>query len=303
MDDSETTAPFWWCVEIEADSQDALLSLADISGGIGAEVLELEQAGGRTRARVYYLWEQTVCGSTDIDAKTAELNAAALGARVVSRCKVENRNWHTAHIDAFPPLNVGTRLTVTAPWHEEEDYASDGRVTLRINPGAAFGTGRHESTQIALTLLERFVRPGDRVMDVGTGSGILVIAALKLGASHGAARDVDPVAVAEAKSNAAINNIADGALDIRLGSLLDDADDGEFDLLTANILLAPNLALLPSVPHALAKFLPPGTAIFSGMTTEEREIFLAAVNAVGGSVVAELTLDVWWGCAVKFDKS
>jgi ribosomal protein L11 methyltransferase len=187
-----------------------------------------------------------------------------------------------------------------APWHKGKEVR--GKLPLYIYPGSAFGTGYHESTQIALSLIERFVKVGDTIIDVGTGSGILFIAALKLGAAKAAARDIDPSAIAEVRRNMDLNGLAPESCDLQLGDLTEGIFTGEiregFDILTANILLEPNLRLLHDVKRVVKQS---GVAIFSGMTVAERGAFLPALPQAGLSMVAELTKSDWWGCAAKLE--
>ena len=119
---------------------------------------------------------------------------------------VEEADWANAWKAYFKPFRVGRRLVVTPPW-EHPDLTPDD-IPLVIDPGMAFGTGSHPTTQLCLTALEDFVQPGQAVADVGTGSGILAIAAAKLGASPVAANDNDPLAVKIARENAAANGVS-----------------------------------------------------------------------------------------------
>lgn len=285
---------FWWSIELEAPaepcaaaSEEVLLTLADLSGSIGSELLEEE---GKVVLRAAYR-----------SSEPAEHWLSLLGAygakypdvRVRSHSKVENRSWHTDYLEAFPPLAVGANLVVTAPWHKGREQA--GKLPLYIYPGSAFGTGYHESTQIALEFVERFVRKGDTIIDVGTGSGVLFIAALKLGAAGAVARDLDPSTIAEALRNMALNDLPYDLCNLAVGDLLKGVET-QADILTANILLEPNLQLLSDVRRVLRSG---GFAVFSGMTVSERSIFLSALPGAGLSLVAELTRSDWWGCTAE----
>ena len=294
----EDDCNFWWYVELEAEGDGAdetLLTIADLSGSAGSELFE---EAGVTVLRSVYLSSRDIShwlGALD------DLMKNFPGVRVRSHGKVENRPWHTEHMDAFPPIPVGAGLVVAAPWHKGASSPSDTspsispRLPIYVYPSAAFGTGYHESTQIALTFVERFVKDGDVILDIGAGSGILFIAGLKLGAAKAVARDIDPVAVGEAKRNMEYNDLPDEKCDLRVGDLLDGVEV-QADLLTSNILLPPNLRLLGEVRKVLK---PSGVAIFSGMTTAERAVFLPALLEAGLSLLAELTINDWWGCAVE----
>ena len=293
---------YWWRVELEAagdGAEETLLTIADLSGSVGSEVFE---ENGTAVLRAVYL------GSREISHWLAILDALRKefpSSRIRSHSKIQNQSWHTEHMEAFPPIPVGASLVVAAPWHKGSEPKScppSSRLPIYIYPSSAFGTGYHESTQIALSFVERFTEGGEVILDVGTGSGILFIAGLKLGAARAVARDIDPVAVAEAKRNMEFNGIPSEVCDLRMGDLFDGLDGGEVqaDLLTSNILLSPNLSLLDGVKKVLK---PSGVAIFSGMTTAERAVFLPALPEAELSLLAELTINDWWGCAAKWDVS
>jgi ribosomal protein L11 methyltransferase len=299
-----TDGNFWWTIELEVDSgvgmavaEEMLMSAADLSGCIGSELFKSERSAGPEEIPVL---RAAYRSSDPVEYRLAILENMKKdfpGLRVRSYSKVENRPWHTLHPDAFPPLPVGAGLVVMAPWYREKEPAgSSGKMPLYIYPGSAFGTGYHESTQIALSFVERFIEPGATIVDIGTGSGILFIAALKLGASRALARDLDPTTVAEALRNMGLNDLPFDACDLAVGDLLKGVDI-RADVLTANILLEPNLRLLPDVARVLD---PKGVAIFSGMTVSERANFLPALPESGLSLTAELTKNDWWGCAARF---
>ena len=285
---------FWWSVEFEAEAGDnaawqeeRLFDLASMSGAMGSELLEEE---GRLILRAAYR------SSRELDGLLADLRGLLAdfpGIVLRAHSRVENRPWHTQHLEAFPPLEAGRGLVVMAPWHRED--APEGRLPILIYPASAFGTGYHESTRIALELLEEAVRKDDTIVDVGTGTGILFIAALKLGAAHAVARDLDPATLDEVRRNMELNDLPPILCDLAVGDLLKGVE-AEADLLTANILLEPNWALLPDVLRVLR---PTGSAVFSGMTAAERDLFLPALSAAGLSVERELRLGDWWGCRAR----
>ncbi|MDY3867856.1 MAG: 50S ribosomal protein L11 methyltransferase, partial [Pyramidobacter sp.] len=208
--------------------------------------------------------------------------------------KIENRPWNTEWMDAFPPLNVGKNLVVMAPWHAGKE--DKGRLPVYIYPGTAFGTGYHESTQSVLTLVERYIRPGDTVADIGCGSAILSIAALKMGAVKAYARDLDPSVMDEAVRNTLeLNGIPSDRLDIGVGDLLKGFDH-KVDLLMANILYEPLRAMLPDVAGVLN---PGGRAIFSGMVIKEGEVFKTLLEENGLRLIDEITSGDWCGLAAE----
>ena len=142
---------------------------------------------------------------------------------------VEQEDWQNGWRKYYHPMDVGQRLAIVPSW---QDYDTD-RVKLILDPGLAFGTGGHETTNLCLEVLDERVKGGERVLDIGTGSGILAIAALKLGAAVAEGVDIDPVAVRTAGENAALNGVAD-KLTVLVGDLSDKAS-GKYDIITANI--------------------------------------------------------------------
>ena len=280
---------FWWYVTLEGrpGSEEVLASLADMSGSIGSE----ETAGeASVLLRAYFR------SSQDLGFWLERLGGALSPwpeVRIADMGKIENKQWHTDWKEAFPPLTVGEGLVVLAPWHKGNE--PEGRMPLYIYPGSAFGTGYHESTQIVLTLLERTVVLGVTAADIGAGSGILSIAAVKLGAEHVRARDLDPAVLSEISHNLGLNEIPAGTVDLEEGNLLDGMDE-TVDLLMANIIIEPLLEMLPGVPARLKE---KGRALFSGLLVKERERFCAALEETGLRVVDELSLGDWWGVAVE----
>ncbi len=281
---------FWWYVTLEggAGSEDVLASLADMSGSIGSEESGVEPA---VRLRAYYR------SSQDLGYWVERLGEALTPwpeVKIADMGKIENKAWHTDWKEAFPPLPVGEKLVVLAPWHRGSE--PEGRMPLYIYPGSAFGTGYHESTQIVLVLLERMKLAGLEGADIGTGSGILAICAVKLGAGRVLARDLDPAVLTEVRFNLGLNAIDAGQVVPVEGNLLEGMD-APVDFLTANIIIEPLLDMLPAVPGALKEG---GRAVFSGLLLKERTRFLEALEARGLYPVDEISMNDWWGVAVEF---
>ncbi len=280
---------FWWYITLRgpAGLEDVLSSAAENTGCIGSTVTN---EGDAVDLQVYYRANQ------DLGEWLKMLQPYLEPWREIEikdMGRVENRAWNTEWMDAFPPLNVGEKLVVMAPWHAGKE--DPGRLPIFIYPGSAFGTGYHQSTQAVLTLMERWLKPGDVVADIGCGTAILSIAALKMGAERAYARDLDPSVVREAVRNTLeLNGIAEEKLDIAVGDLLKGFEH-KVDLLLANILYEPNLAMLPDVTGALN---PGGRAIFSGLVVEEGEKFKEKLAENGLRLVDEVRLDDWCGLAV-----
>ena len=185
---------------------------------------------------------------------------------------VEQEDWQNAWKKYYHAMDIGKRLAIVPGW---EQYDTD-RTAITMDPGMAFGTGTHETTALCLEVLDERVRGGERMLDIGTGSGILAIAALKLGAAAAEGVDIDPMCVRTAGENAARNGVED-RLTVLVGDLSDKAS-GVYDLITANIVAAAILSLAPHVPALLA---PGAVFIASGIIDTRKEEVLAGLRAAG----------------------
>jgi ribosomal protein L11 methyltransferase len=204
---------------------------------------------------------------------------------------LEDVDWSIRWREGLGPRRFG-RLTVVPSWIPEAAHPDP--LTMVLDPETAFGSGEHGSTRAALTLLERLLRSGDRVLDLGSGSGILAIAAVKLGAARAIGIETDGEANLIAARNAERNQVSQ-----QIMLLEGDAADlaqllGPADLILSNILRNVNLELLPAIVAALA---PTGMVIFSGMETDEADAFRPAIEAVGLRATAETVDQGWWAVA------
>jgi ribosomal protein L11 methyltransferase len=162
-------------------------------------------------------------------------HSAGMAAPSFTMQRIDDRDWVRESQAQFRPIEVGARLWVGPHWHQPPR----GRVAVRIDPGLAFGTGSHASTKLALGFLDKAIRGGERVLDYGCGSGILAIAALRLGAAHADAVDTDPQAVQTTRENAQANGVA-----LRAGAP-EALAPAQYDLVVANILAQPLIVLAP----------------------------------------------------------
>ena len=185
---------------------------------------------------------------------------------------VQQEDWQNAWKKYYHAMDIGSRLAIVPGW---ESYDTD-RIRITMDPGLAFGTGTHETTALCLELLDSLVQGGERVLDVGTGSGILAIAALKLGAREADGVDIDPMCVRTAGENAERNGV-DGRFRVLVGDLSDKAE-GVYDIITANIVAAAILSLAPAVPALMA---PGAKFICSGIIDERKDEVLAGLQASG----------------------
>ncbi|MDX1531517.1 MAG: 50S ribosomal protein L11 methyltransferase [Rhodothermales bacterium] len=208
---------------------------------------------------------------------------------------VPDENWNARWEQSIAPLAVGPFL-VRPTWAETPPEHA-GKTLLEIDPKMSFGTGYHESTRLALRFLPGLVRGGERVLDAGCGTGILAIAALKLGAAQAHGFDIDPWARQNAEENALLNGVGD-RFEIREGSL-EVAPDGPFDLVLANI---NRNALLTLLPGFAARLAPGGRLVLAGLLQTDRDRMLEATRAAGLAVYDEAAEGEWWS-AVLFPVS
>ena len=185
---------------------------------------------------------------------------------------VEQEDWQNAWKQYYHAMDIGRRLAIVPGW---EEYDTD-RTVITMDPGMAFGTGTHETTSLCLETLDELVQGGERMLDIGTGSGILAIAALKLGAKEAEGVDIDPMCVRTAGENARRNDVAE-RLTVLVGDLSDKAS-GVYNLITANIVAAAILSLAPAVPALMA---PGAKFIASGIIDERRDEVLDGLKAAG----------------------
>lgn len=204
--------------------------------------------------------------------------------------EVDDEDWADAWKKYFKPLRISERLTIKPTWEEYEP--SPGEIILELDPGMAFGTGTHATTALCLRTLEQVVKPGDEVIDVGTGSGILSVAAAKLGARHVLAIDLDPVAVSSATENTRLNGLSD-QITVKLSDLLQVIrEQGQGDSLgvtlpvqvvVANILAEIIVLFVDDVYAALQQG---GAYIVSGIIKEKQEFVEQALKKVGFDIEA-----------------
>ena len=180
----------------------------------------------------------------------------------ITKCRdVMDEDWATSWKEFFHPIKVGERIVIKPSW--EEYVPLDGDLVIELDPGMAFGTGTHHTTAMCCRVLEEVVHPGCVVFDVGTGSGILAVAAAKLGASSVQAVDFDTVAVRVAKENVAINNVQN-LVQVSQSDLFKEVT-GQADVIVANIIADIVIKLLPDVPARLNEN---GIFVASGIITE-----------------------------------
>ena len=207
----------------------------------------------------------------------------------ISTTEIQHRNWNEEWERSIQPIHVSDNFIITPSWHPVNDSA---KKVIIIDPKMTFGTGYHETTRLMIRMMEQYIRPDTTVLDVGTGTGILAIGALMLGARHAVGVDIDEWSLDNGIENAQRNGV-DSKIDIRIGSM-DVVPEQSFDIVLANIIRNTILDLLDAM---LAKVAPKGTILFSGLLTSDREIITQALNERGFTVVTVLQENDWIGMA------
>ncbi len=282
---------FWQLtLPASADSEDALTNFLWEQGALG--VVEEETPGVPPRLRAFFAESMS---STRLLKAVLDYQASlrSLGFAVESQgteiTPLLDEAWASAWQQSFPAREVGRRLLVLPPWIEPPARATGpDRLPVIIEPGRAFGTGHHGTTEGCLVLLEEALAatPGVAALDVGTGTGILAIAALKLGAPAVVAIDVDPDAVAATRVNAERNGCT--GLRVRLAEPQEVAD--RFPLVLANLLTHTHLALAPQYARLVA---PGGSLVLGGMLADEDGRVSQALAALGFATRGRLALEGW----------
>ena len=207
----------------------------------------------------------------------------------VTSAAIDNQDWATTWQKYYHPVRVTSHLTVVPEWEDYQTHSPHER-TLVLDPGMAFGTGTHPTTQLMLQALEMVVMGGEAMIDVGTGSGVLAIAAKILGAGKVDAYDLDQVAVESAQKNIALNP---AAKDVHLGvnSLLDGIHTQK-DLIVANILAE---IIIPLIPQAFANLRPGGKFLTSGIIKDKFKTVRDAQIQEGFVIDETLRMKDWYG--------
>lgn len=206
-----------------------------------------------------------------------------LGTLLMTLENVEDADWENNWKQYYKPMEIGERLLVIPQWEEADP---GDRTPLYLDPGLTFGTGAHATTRLCLTALEGLVRSGERVLDLGCGSGILSVAALRLGAGSALAVDIDDKCRTAARENAGLNGIGPETLEVLVGNILTDGTlaeriGGGYDIVLANIVADVIIALAPRVRGLLN---PGGTFVCSGVIEGRAEETEAALAAAGLTV-------------------
>lgn len=225
-----------------------------------------------------------------------------IGECTITESQTEDKDWINNWKQYFHQFYVDDILIVPS-WEEVKAEDKD-KMILHIDPGTAFGTGMHETTQLVIRQLKKYVTPDTEMLDVGTGSGILGIVALKLGAKHVLGTDLDPCAVPAVAENKEANQIVDETFDMVIGNIIDDkaiqdqAGYEKYDIVTANILADVLISLTPVIVNQMKKG---AYYITSGILDVKEEVVVEAVKAAGLTVVEVTHQGEWVSVTARKD--
>ncbi len=310
----------WTEVLIKVDPQ-AVVAVTDILYGLGAQGVAIDEPVDVERLRedeLYwdYIDEKLLENDTEetkimayfseeetnlpekiavIKEKIRNLTefGLSIGSGTVELSNVNQEDWESAWKQYFKPVHVTDRIVVKPEW--EEYSPQEGEIVIEIDPGMAFGTGTHETTSMCINQIEKNLKAGDRVIDIGSGSGILSMAAVLLGAEKATGVDLDPVAVRVALENVELNNLQD-KIEILHGNLTDVIRE-KADIVVANIMADIILILLEDVREFIKD---DGLFISSGIIQEKRAAVEARLLEKNFSIVEVETKGEW--CAITAQK-
>lgn len=273
------------------DYSDVLTSLRTVYGElIDEKILNADKTVAH--ASIYVKNADEV--ASDISYIRGRLSDSGIKADIAT-AELDEEDWSTAWRQFYKPTRIGKRMVIVPSWEKYEKKPGD--IIIDMDPGMAFGTGTHETTRLCASLLEEYVRHGDYMLDVGSGSGILAICAAKLGADYCAACDIDPVAVKTEKENAGRNGCD---IDCFVSDLLSDVKTKggrKYDIVTANIVADIIIRMAPDIGRFLRRG---GTLIVSGIITE-REAEVRSALEEHGFENASAGYDKGW-CALAYAK-
>ena len=251
----------------------------------------------------FYLEEDKEAILKDVREALDDLkNFMDIGEATIEESQTEDKDWINNWKQYFHQFYVDDILIVPS-WEEVKAEDKD-KMILHIDPGTAFGTGMHETTQLVIRQLKKYVTPDTEMLDVGTGSGILGIVALKLGAKHVLGTDLDPCAVPAVAENKEANQIVDETFDMVIGNIIDDkaiqdqAGYEKYDIVTANILADVLIPLTPVIVNQMKKG---AYYITSGILDVKEEVVVEAVKAAGLTVVEVTHQGEWVSVTARKD--
>ncbi|MGM7702057.1 50S ribosomal protein L11 methyltransferase [Pseudalkalibacillus sp. Hm43] len=210
-----------------------------------------------------------------------------LGHNRITISEIHEEEWATAWKKYYKPVKISERITIIPTWEEYEKVSTD-ELIIELDPGMAFGTGTHPTTVMCIQALEKSLTPGDEVIDVGTGSGVLSIAAAKLGASTVTAMDLDEIAVKSARLNIKLNKCQE-QVNVKQNNLLDNIE-GQYDLIVANILAE---IIMRFDDQAFEHLKPGGKFIVSGIIKGKKDEVKQSLMNHGFEIQETLLMEDW----------
>ncbi len=279
------TVPYGIYIEDYSDLENEVQQIAHIDL-IDEDLLKMD----RSKAKIHiYIDPEDNIGEA-VQFLKERLTAASIP-HTIDMTDVQEDDWLNNWRKFFKPMPIGEKLLINPSWYTDTD--PDGRVVMNIDPGLAFGTGKHETTRLCMEALERYVKGGEKVLDVGCGSGILGIASVLLGAQSAFGVDIDELAVRTANENAAVNRVEDKFTAIA-GDLVDKVD-GKYDIVVANIVADAIIALSASVSEFMKE---DSVYIVSGIIDTRAD---DVKNAVGDrfEIIEENTYRGWYCFVLK----
>ncbi|MBQ1474529.1 MAG: 50S ribosomal protein L11 methyltransferase [Ruminococcus sp.] len=279
------TVPYGIYIEDYSDLEQEVMEIAHVDL-IDEDLLKQD----RSKAKIHiYIDPEDNIGEA-VQFLRERLNAAEI-AHTIDQSNVQEDDWLNNWRKFFKPMPVGEKLLINPSWFTDTD--PKGRLVINIDPGLAFGTGKHETTRLCMEALERYVKGGERVLDVGCGSGILGIAAVLLGADSAFGVDIDETAVRTANENAQVNHVSDRMTAIA-GDLVDKVTE-KYDIVVANIVADAIIALSASVMSFMTD---DAVYIVSGIIDTRAD---DVKNAIKGhfEIVEENTYHGWYCFVLK----
>jgi len=258
--------------------------ISSILFDLGSSGLEVDDTSSLDSATLKAYFSAAVSRESVLAGLDRMLKSVSGNVTIGDILDVPDKDWGAKWREHFVPIYPTPRMVIHSPWHEIQP--PDGGFAVVIEPKTAFGTGSHPTTRMALVALEEVIRQGDRVLDVGAGSGILSIAAIRLGSAAVMAVDTDPLAAENVLENVGLNSVSD--IDVETRSVT--SDDSWYDVTVANVIRS---VLTPMLPLLAGSVRPGGHVILGGLLDREELVFAEAVKEAGLTIV-EVTGESEW---------
>ncbi len=264
-----------------------------IEQGCGGVVFEELEQGQSVEIKAYYynfIEAQSLASKVMKYLRSLKKMDIDVGQEKIRVRDVRKKDWEKFWKRDIKPIQIGEKIVVKPSWDRKKLW---GRIVIKIDPKMAFGTGRHETTQLCMKEIERLIQPQDRILDVGTGSGILAILAAKLGASYVLALDTDRIAIDSAGENIEKNDVKD-IVELRVGTVNKKTPQKHFDLVVANLFKSKIFELFEKIKKTPKQ---DGIIILSGILDSERDEVSDFLKKKKSKIL-RITQDDAWLCFV-----